>query len=492
MSHPPVSVVPGRLACGRWTLAAVLAACLALLLPAGCATKKRMPLALPAPSAGVARPGVPAKAPPPPPPAVTKPLAARLYGMLAPVADPPDTLFADDLDAASLALAIDRSLLYFDRAEEGEPLQVGGKIYSPRDLRESLVWLRQQLDGDLSPAERMQKVKEAFDVYRSPGSDGKGAVLVTGYFEPVMEGSLVRTDKFRYPLYRAPDDAVVAYLGKFHEKYRGDRLVGRLKNGEFVPYLSRREIDKEGLLAGRNLEIAWVADPVDLFFLHIQGSGKIRLPDGALLQVSYAQANGRPFRSVSRYLLEKGRITEKDLSYLAVKKYLREHPQELGEILAYNESYVFFRTVDKGPVGALGVTVTPGRSIATDPEVFPRGGLALLRARKPVLAPDGTVRQWEPMTRLVLNQDAGGVIKGPGRVDLFCGTGEEAEYLAGSLKERGEMFFLLPRKRGDAPAGAGAVAGTAGTGPAPAGSAGPPAPLPRAGESGVKEETLRE
>ncbi|MCL5808010.1 MAG: MltA domain-containing protein, partial [Deltaproteobacteria bacterium] len=244
----------------------------------------------------------------------------------------------------------------------------------------------------------------------------------------------------------APSDAVVVNLWTFNEKYPGEQLIGRLKNGELIPYYSRSEIEDLGSLADRNLEIAWVDDRINLFFLHTQGSGKIKLPDGKLLQIGYALKNGRPFQSLGRFLMDTGKINPQEISYQAIKRYLREHPEDLSEILGHNESFIFFREVKEGPVGSLGEILTAGRSIATDAAVFPKGALAFIRARKPILDREGNVESWIPFSRFVVSQDAGGMIKGAGRVDLFCGSGDEAEMLAGSLKERGELYFLVKKR----------------------------------------------
>jgi membrane-bound lytic murein transglycosylase A len=212
---------------------------------------------------------------------------------------------------------------------------------------------------------------------------------------------------------------------------KNETKISRMKNGEAVPYYTRREIDVEGVLKGRGLELAWVADPVELFTLHIQGSGKIKLEDGRILTVSYAQNNGRPFRIIT---------------YRTVKNFLKsKKEQELFEILSYNERYIFFRFVDKEPLGSLGQPVTPDRSIATDPDYFPQGALALIRLRKPVFDAEGNIKERVPFSRFVLNQDKGSAIKGPGRVDLFCGFGANAQSTAGSLKEKGELYFLIKK-----------------------------------------------
>jgi membrane-bound lytic murein transglycosylase A len=225
-----------------------------------------------------------------------------------------------------------------------------------------------------------------------------------------------------------------------------DKYVGRLHNGDVVPHFNRREIDKNGVLAGRELEIAWVDDPVALFLLHIQGSGKIRLPEGGLLHVTYAQSNGWPFRGLTGMMVEKGFLKENGKSYEQMKKFLLDHPEERQELMNYNERYVFFRIATEGPLGALNLPLVAGRSIATDLDIYPRGALALIKTRKPVFDEEGRILSWQSFSRFVLNHDTGAAIKGPGRVDLFCGTGEKAERTAGAMKESGELYFILKKK----------------------------------------------
>ena len=363
---------------------------------------------------------------------------------------PPEKVprLADDLDGELLETALGRSLEYYERIAGNNMYGIGDGHITGKELKESLLAFRKILSGSDSDEVKRKKILNTFDLYRATGLDNQGRVLFTGYFESVLKGSLERTDEYRYPIYKTPDDIVVANLGKFSEKYKNEKIIGRLKSGELVPYFNRADIEEAGVLKGRNLELIWVNDPVDLFFMHIQGSGEIKLTDGRFVQVSYAQKNGRPYRSIGRYLLDKGKLTTGEISHQSLKKYLREHPEELSDIFNYNESYVFFRIVENGPIGALGLTLTSGRSIATDLDLFPRGALAFIRLRKPVFEKDGNIKSWETFSRFVLNQDTGGVIKGPGRVDLFCGTGSGAEMLAGSLKEIGELYFLVKKKEG--------------------------------------------
>ena len=410
----------------------------ALFFLAGCAAPARKPTPRPSPKPAVVRPVPPSPAAPPLSPKPVSPLIL--------VPDDRLPLFADDMDLESLETAVEKSLQYYRRMGARAPVRMGESAVSIQDLQDSLIALREILRSSDTAEARQARIRENFDVYQSAGSDGKNGVLFTGYFESKLKGSLTKTADCRYPIYRVPDDAVTVNLGKFRERHKSEQLVGRVKNGELLPYYSRSEIDQQGILSGRDLEIVWVDDPIDLFFMHTQGSGKIELTDGTLLQVGYALKNGRPFQSIGNYLLKTGRIAPEQLSYREIKRYLREHPDELAEILGANESYIFFRIVEGGPVGAIGEILTPGRSIATDPDLFPKGAPAFIRMRKPVLDGEGKVESWVPYTRFVVNQDTGGAIKGAGRVDLFCGYGPEAEMAAGSLKEQGQLYFLVKKR----------------------------------------------
>jgi membrane-bound lytic murein transglycosylase A len=348
--------------------------------------------------------------------------------------------FTDDLDLASLELAIERSVKYYETTGRDKVYRITDRSVDSRQLIETLMAFRAVMRETANNVNLSKKIAEEFDVYRVASPDEDRKTLFTGYYEPLLEGSLTQSEKYRYPLYRVPDDLIVKRLAPNENK------IGRMQGDEFVPYFSRKEIDVSRVLQGKNLELVWVADPVDLFFLHVQGSGKIKLPDETLLTVSFAQTNGRPFRSVTRFMLDKGKIKSSEASYRSVKAILKEkEEQERYEILSYNESYIFFRFVDKEPMGSLSVPVTPGRSIATDPDYFPEGALAFIRLRKPVFNAEGNIKERVNFSRFVLSQDKGSAIKGPGRVDLFCGFGEKAEATAGTLKEKGELYLLLKK-----------------------------------------------
>jgi membrane-bound lytic murein transglycosylase A len=341
--------------------------------------------------------------------------------------------FTDDLDSTSLELAIQRSINYYENAGRDKVYRVADRVISARQLKETLAAFRAILRKTENSPDLSKNIAAEFNVYRIAGTGEAGNALFTGYYEPLLEGSLKRTEKYRYPLYRVPPDLI-----------KKENKVGRMKDGKFIPYYSRREIDVDGVLQGKNLELVWVADPVELFSLQIQGSGKIKMEDGTLLTVGYAQNNGRPFRSITTFMLEDGKIKSSEASY----RYLflkGKEEKEIYDILSYNERYTFFRFLDKDPVGSLGEPVTPDRSIATDPDYFPEGALAFIRLRKPVFDTEGNVKERVKFSRFVLSQDKGSAIKGAGRVDLFCGFGADAETTAGTLKENGDLYILLKK-----------------------------------------------
>jgi len=273
-------------------------------------------------------------------------------------------------------------------------------------------------------------------------------ILFTGYYQPVIEGSLAPTEEYRYPLYRTPSDLIAAEQVTLEPKMTIERVIGRAEGEQFVRYFTRREIDEVGALRGRGFEIAWVKDPVELFFLHIQGSGILSLPDGRQLNVGYAAQNGWPYRSVGRLLIDDGKVAKEEMSMQRLRRYFDENPRERNEVFAYNESYVFFRVNPEGALGSLEVPVTAGRSVATDARLFPKGALAFIQTQIPIIDSAGQLTGWRPVARFVLNQDTGGAIRGLQRADLYFGTGDEAAGLAGYMNRSGKMFFLLLKQHG--------------------------------------------
>ncbi|MFB0508667.1 MAG: murein transglycosylase A [Thermodesulfobacteriota bacterium] len=353
--------------------------------------------------------------------------------------------FENDLDKESIRVAINWSIEYFRRLPEDRLFQYGEDQYSAGHLIRSMETFSYLLDKAEDMEELTDMVRQRFNVYQSVGSDGRGIVLYTGYYEPILEGRLTPDEQYRWPLYRRPEDLVEVDLELFRPKFKGERIVARYDGGRIVPYFSREEIDSHGILSGSQLEIVWLKDPIDVFFLQIQGSGQIILEDGTRLRVNYSASNGRPYRSIGSLLIGREIIEREEMSIPRLREYLRDNPDQREEILNHNESYVFFRVVEEGPLGNIEVPLTPGRSIATDSRLFPKGGLVYICAEKPVFDDSGAVVEWVPFSRFALNQDTGGTIKGPGRVDLFWGSGEEAGAPAGLMKTEGKLYFLVER-----------------------------------------------
>ncbi len=352
---------------------------------------------------------------------------------------------SDDLSRSSLKQAVRRSLEYYARLDPGKPVFFGKDRYTTRDMQAMLQHFLKLLDEPVDGEEIKEAMRERFVAYRGGGRTKR--IRYTGYYQPVLYGSRLPGLDYTVPIYRVPSDLIKADLGLFRESLKGIRIVGRYREGTLVPYHSRHEIDRLGLLNGKGYEIAWLQDPVDVFFLHIQGSGKIILPDGSVLHVHYAASNGRPYRGIGNLLVGQGAIPPEEKSMWALRKYLKEKPAEQAAVMDHNESYVFFEVVPGGPLGSLGVHLTEGRSIAMDPQHYPPGALAYIETEGPVVGEDGRPLSWEPIRRFVLVQDAGGAVKGPNRADIYWGDGEDAGARAGWMNRTGEISFFAPKSR---------------------------------------------
>ena len=268
------------------------------------------------------------------------------------------------------------------------------------------------------------------------GTTEKG--LFTGYYEPEIAGSIRREGGFEVPLYRRPADLVQVELGKWRKGLRGKRIAGRVKGGRLVPYDSRAEI-AAGSLVGRAEPLAWLADPIDAFFLHIQGSGRVRLADGRVLRVGYDGQNGHAYFAIGRHLIEKGHVRREDMSMAAIRTWLADHPEQMRAVMNRNPSFIFFReNQGEGPLGAQGVPLTPGRSLAVDRTQLPLGAPIWLVADHG----DETGRK---LARLMVAQDTGGAIQGAIRGDVFWGHGPQAADLAGGMAAEGSLYLILPR-----------------------------------------------
>jgi membrane-bound lytic murein transglycosylase A len=353
--------------------------------------------------------------------------------------------FRDDLDSESLTLAVRRNLEYLDRLNPETVFHYGPHDFTIQQVRESQEVFLDLLSKGLDAGQLSREIRKKFRVYRATGRAGDTRVLFTGYYEPMYEGSLAPDETFRYPLYRPPDDLMRIDLSLFSEKFKGENIVARIEGKKILPYYSRYQIEAERVLEGKDLEIAWLKDPLDVAFLHIQGSGRLRLPGGRDLLVHYQASNGRPYRSIGRYMIEKGFLAREEMSMQAIRKYLTENPEVLDEVLNYNPSYVFFRQVENGPLGSLGVLLTPGRSVALDSKIFPKGALGFISCQKPLVNDQGDIIGWTKFSRFVLNQDSGGAIKGAGRADIFWGSGPYAELAAGHLQHEGDLYILIKK-----------------------------------------------
>jgi membrane-bound lytic murein transglycosylase A len=362
---------------------------------------------------------------------------------------------SDDLPPESLRAAIGHSKAYLEKQPPDRVVGEQPRRVTAAEVLKSLVEFDRLLNTWQCYKCWVAEFNARFDLIPSSGDPASDAVLFTGYYQPVIEASLVPTSEYAYPIYGKPADLIVGEQISLAPLPTAEKIVGRLNGEAFMPYYSRRDIDHHGALRDRGYEIAWVKNPVDLFFMHIQGSGVLQLADGRRLHVGYAAANGRPYRSIGRLLIDNGKIPQDEMSMQRLRRYFAEHPAEQSEIMAHNESYVFFRFLGGGPLGTLEVPVTPDRSIATDLRLFPKGALAFAVADTPIIDGTGQLTGWRPFSRFVLNQDSGGAIRGAQRADLYFGTGAEAGAAAGYMNRQGKLYFVLLKEQRRAPGAGG-------------------------------------
>ena len=350
---------------------------------------------------------------PPPPPRLT--LAPAGFADLA-------GWQQDDAGAALAAFA--RSCAALVKAPSGSTLGVGGGIES---------W--QAACAALPAGADAEAARGYFEHWFQPwqaGNNGDSDGLFTGYYEPELKGVREKEKGFATPLMKRPPDLVMVDLGRFRPAWRGERIAGRVVNGSLSPYESRAQIER-GALDRFHLPFLWVADPVDAFFLEIQGSGRIILPDGSMVRIGYDGQNGQPYVPIGRLLVERGALDKDDVSLQTIRAWIEAHPDAGKALMDENPSYVFFRELTgDGPLGSEGVVLTPGRSLAVDRRFVPLGVPVFLDAG------DG-------LRRLMVAQDTGGAIRGPVRGDVFWGAGAEAEARAGTMKARGRYYLLLPK-----------------------------------------------
>jgi membrane-bound lytic murein transglycosylase A len=351
--------------------------------------------------------------------------------------------FADDLGYDGLAHSIRQSIDYFHNLSSETVFRFDQDQYTASHMIRSLEHFLEFVGTNPSDKNLKKFIRSNYRVYKSVGNGWRKEVLFTGYYEPFLQGSRQRTDEFRYPILARPDDLVSIDLSAFSTKYDGEKIIGRYTENTVVPYYDRREIEQEGALEGKAEVLAWLQDPVDLFFLQIQGSGRIFLDSGQIVNVHYHDTNGKPYRSIGKLLIEQNKISRSEMSMQKIRAYLRNHPEEVNDILNHNPSYVFFKTEEESPLGFLEVKLTPGRSIAVDRRLFPLPALAFIKTKKPIIDGSGQITRWIDFSRFVMSQDTGGAIRGAGRSDLFWGNGMYAEVAAGHMQHKGYLYFLV-------------------------------------------------
>lgn len=324
--------------------------------------------------------------------------------------------------------ALDRSLAWTRRKHAEQFFPIAGVTHE-RALR-SLERFRELLLESPDPEALDRALRSEFQVYKSAGWDGRGGgVLFTGYCTPIFDGRLEPDTVHRYPLYALPSDLVKGEHGE---------ILGWQTQVGLMPYPSRGAIEAGGILEERNLELAWLASPMDAYIAHVNGSAFIRLQDGDMLRLGYAGKNGRTYRSLGRALVQEGVIERDQMSLAAIRRWAAEtDPETVLEYLSRNDNYVFFQPIDGNPHGSLDFEVQEGRSVATDKTIFPRGALLYVRTSVPGQG---------PFEQFAFDQDTGGAIRTAGRADLYFGIGEEAEEIAGRVSSEGQLFYLFLRE----------------------------------------------
>ncbi len=359
-------------------------------------------------------------------------------------------VFSDTADKNGFFTAAERSALYFDSfAGKKKFYQVADKKITPTLLADSIREMAKILKESKNENELNMRIKQSFDVYMSAGADGEGKVVFSSYYEPLIEASLQKTTEYIYPIYAKPSDLVEVSLEQFDEqKWKGEKISGRLQDGKVIPYFNREQIDFQKALEGKNLELAWFKTRADIMDLHIQGSGRLLLPDGSQTKARFAATNGLPFKGWMTVLVNSGVMPKEEITFEKAKKYLLEHQDAEPWILSSNRRYTFFELAQiadpsEGPPGTLGIPLVPGRSAAVDPQIFPLGILAYMNVNMPNVNDNGEVLGFYRDSRFVLCQDTGGAILGPGRVDFFSGTGPKSKAFAFNLWDSGSLYIFL-------------------------------------------------
>jgi membrane-bound lytic murein transglycosylase A len=291
----------------------------------------------------------------------------------------------------------------------------------------TLQELKKLVASGLSPKQMNAVLRERFDTYISVGCDNQGTVLFTGYYTPIFDGSLIRTDRFKYPLYKSPDDLM--------KDPDGTILGRRGPDGQIRQYPSRDNIQNSNMLAGN--EIVWLSDPFEVYIVHVQGSAKIRMPNGQIEKVGYDAHNGWEYKSIVHKMIADGKLSEKNINLKAMIDYFKAHPYEVDMYVNKNPRFVFFRSEKGDPRGSLNEPVTPFRTIATDKTIYPRAMFAFVSV------------DLDRPVGFALDQDTGGAIRAAGRCDVYMGVGDHAGELAGGTYREGQLYYLFIKPDSD-------------------------------------------
>jgi len=356
--------------------------------------------------------------------------------------------FSDDMLYDGLEHSILKSIEYLNKISSDRTFKFGDENFTASHMIRSFEYFLSFIQRKPSQKDLNRFIKSNYLVYQSTGRDGREEVLFTGYYEPFLQGRLNQNAEYKIPVLTIPDDLIEIDLAPFSEKFKGEKITGRFTNRTVVPYYDRREISHTEVLEGKSRQLAWLKDPIDLFFLQIQGSGRIYLDNGDTINVHYHATNGQPYRSIGKLLIDTDKILRSEMSMQKIREYLNDHPEEIEDVLNYNPSYVFFKIEEDSPLGCLNVKLTPGRSIALDRRIFPLPSLAFIETKKPLINADGQIHEWTDFSRFVSSQDTGGAIRGPGRADLFWGNGKYARIAAGHMQHTGKLYFLVLKQDG--------------------------------------------
>ncbi len=347
-------------------------------------------------------------------------------------AELPDLRLAYQSVEPSLGPALERSLAWFDKpsTQSHFPVRtIDGQI-THEAARASVYAFMRLLQSSTSAHQFIQSVTQEFDIYTSVGWDGSGTVLYTGYYTPTFNASFTRTNEYRFPLYKRPADLVT-------DPITGEVRGRRVGNLLLPSYPTRAQIEQNNLLEGN--ELVWLKSRLDAYIIHVNGSARLNMTDGSSIYVGYNGNNGHEYTSIGRLLVDDGKLDPNRLSIPAIRAYFQENPEQLDYYLRQNDRFVFFDQYpgDNWPAGSLGFKVTPMRTLATDKSLFPRACVTLVSTR---LTTDGRPQVFE---QFMLDQDAGGAIRAPGRADIYMGIGHRAEMLAGRQLEEGRLYYFI-------------------------------------------------